>query len=42
MPCEGTLTEQEYAKALKDKKSDTSSGSDGITAEFYKLFIYIQ
>ena len=36
--CEGLLTENECAKALKDMKNSKSPGSDGITVEFYKMF----
>ena len=38
MSCEGALTAQECANALKDMKNNTSPGSDGITTEFYKIF----
>ena len=36
--CEGILTEQECAAALKEMKNKKSSGSDGLTTEFYKIF----
>ena len=36
--CDGLLTEHELATALKDMKNQKSSGSDGLTTEFYKLF----
>ncbi len=36
--CEGRINEHECAAALKDMKNMKSPGSDGITAEFYKLY----
>ena len=36
--CEGLITESEYLNALKCMKNKKSPGSDGITAEFYKIF----
>ena len=36
--CEGLLTEQECAAALKEMKNQKSPGSDGLTTEFYKIF----
>ena len=36
--CEGLLTEHECQAALKDMKNQKSPGSDGFTAEFYKIF----
>ena len=36
--CEGQITEQECIKAIKEMKNQKSPGSDGITAEFYKIF----
>ena len=35
---EGNLTEYECSHALKDMKNNKSPGSDGLTAECYKLF----
>ena len=32
--CEGLLTEQECAAALKEMKNQKSPGSDGLTTEF--------
>ena len=36
--CEGLLTEQECAAALKEMKNQKSPGSDGLTTEFYTIF----
>ena len=36
--CDGQLTEEECRLALKEMKNQKSPGSDGITAEFYKIF----
>ena len=36
--CEGKLTEIECATALKQIQNNKSPGSDGLTAEFYKIF----
>ena len=36
--CDGQLTEEECRLALKEMKHQKSPGSDGITAEFYKIF----
>ena len=36
--CEGEVSEQECASALKDLKNGKSPGSDGFTVEFYKFF----
>ena len=36
--CEGLLTSYECELALKDMKNNKSPGSDGLTAEFYKMF----
>ena len=38
MRCEGLISDNECIKALKDMKNNKSPGSDGITAEFYKIF----
>lgn len=35
---EGLLTLEEISKTLKNMKSDKSPGSDGFTAEFFKVF----
>ena len=37
-PCEGALTEKECLEALKDMESDKTPGTDGLPAEFYKVF----
>ena len=37
--CEGLITEAECISALKLMKNQKSPGSDGITVEFYKLFL---
>ena len=36
--CEGVLTEKECLEALKDMESDKTTGTDGLPAEFYKVF----
>ncbi len=36
--CEGEITENECLKSLKDMKNNKSPGTDGLTAEFYKMF----
>ena len=36
--CEGLLTEGELLQAFKTMESNKSPGSDGIPAEFYKVF----
>ena len=36
--CEGTLTEKECFEALKSMENNKSPGSDGLPAEFYKVF----
>ena len=36
--CDGKLTEKECRLALKEMKNQKSTESDGITAEFYKIF----
>ena len=36
--CEGVLTEKECLEALKDMESDKTPGTDGLPAEFYKVF----
>ena len=36
--CEGLLTEKECEEAVKDMKNGKTPGSDGLTAEFYKIF----
>ena len=36
--CEGLISDNECIKALKDMKNNKSPGSDGITAECYKIF----
>jgi hypothetical protein len=36
--CDGILTETECAEALKSMDSDKTPGTDGLPAEFYKLF----
>ena len=38
MPCEGQITKAECLQALKSTESDKTPGSDGLPAEFYKLF----
>ena len=38
MSCEGQLTKAECLEALKSTESDKTPGSDGLPAEFYKLF----
>lgn len=37
MWCDGKLMEAECAKALIDMKNNKSPGSDGLTAECYKI-----
>ena len=37
--CDVQLTEEECRLALKEMKTQKSPGSDGITAEFYKIFL---
>ena len=36
--CDAILTEAECAEALKSMDSDKTPGTDGLPAEFYKLF----
>ena len=36
--CEGYLTKQECLKALKSMDRDKTPGTDGLPAEFYKIF----
>ena len=36
--CEGTLTEKECLAALKTMDSNKTPGTDGLPAEFYKVF----
>ena len=36
--CEGALTEKECLKALKDMGTEKTLGTDGLPAEFYKVF----
>ena len=36
--CEGLITEKECIEAIKSMKNGKSPGSDGINAEFYKIF----
>ena len=36
--CEGLLTEAECLESLKSMESNKSPGSDGLPAEFYKVF----
>ena len=36
--CEGLMTEKECCEALKSMESDKSPGTDGLPAEFYKVF----
>ena len=36
--CEGLLTEKECLKALKSMDSEKTPGTDGLPAEFYKIF----
>ena len=36
--CEGSLTEKECLKALKSMDSEKTPGTDGLPAEFYKIF----
>ncbi len=38
LTCEGPIKEYECLEALTDMKNMKSPGSDGLTAEFYKLF----
>ena len=37
--CEGLLTEAECLESLKSMESNKSPGSDGLPAEFYKVFL---
>ena len=36
--CEGALTQKECLEALKKMESDKTPGTDGLPAEFYKVF----
>ena len=36
--CEGLLTKDECLQALKNTEANKTPGSDGIPAEFYKVF----
>ena len=36
--CEGPLCEKECAEAVKSMDSDQAAGTDGLPAEFYKVF----
>ena len=36
--CEGVLAEKECEEAVKDMKNGKTPGTDGLTAEFYKIF----
>ena len=36
--CEGELTEKECLEALRTTENETSPGTDGIQADFYKVF----
>ena len=36
--CEGVLTEKECLEALKDMGTEKTAGTDGLPAEFYKVF----
>ena len=36
--CEGPLTQTECLEALKKMESDKTPGTDGLSAEFYKVF----
>ena len=36
--CEGPLTQKECFEALKNMESDKTPGTDGLPAEFYKVF----
>ena len=36
--CEGSLTQKECFEALKKMESDKTPGTDGLPAEFYKVF----
>ena len=38
LSCEGIVSEDECLRALKDFKNCKSPGTDGLSAEFYKLF----
>ena len=38
MSCEGKISEKEILEALKKTQNNKSPGSDGIPAEFYKMF----
>jgi len=38
MSCEGHLTEQECLKALRSMDREKTPGTDGLPAEFYKIF----
>lgn len=37
--CDGLISENECEKALKEMKNQKSPGSDGLTTEFYKVFL---
>ena len=37
--CEGLLTVEECKEALKNFSKNKSPGTDGLTAEFYSLFL---
>ena len=38
LSCEGVVSEDECLRALKEFKNCKSPGTDGLSAEFYKLF----
>ena len=38
MSCEGHLTEQECLKAIRSMDREKTPGTDGLPAEFYKIF----
>ena len=36
--CDGLLTKKECLEAIKSMESEKSPGTDGLPAEFYKMF----